>query len=124
MKKFQVLLILIVTGFVVGFTLFFINQVNADEGVPNTAEAQEIKDVIQHSYTVFRGALRNGGDVSEFDTIFIDTDDYELPNEESREFIEKVYGPEIAAQAGYLTAMKAKYLPMVKPHVCYRMLKN
>ncbi len=124
MKKKQVIFILSVLVIATCLVYITIKQVNADMGVPDTPDAQAIKDVVQHSYTVFRGTLRNGGDVSEFDQVFIDTDDYQLPNDESREFIEKVYGKEVGAHAGYLTAMKAKYHALGKAVKMYQEVRR
>ena len=78
--------------------------------VPDTLDSLAIQDVIHHSYTVYRGSLQNGGDVREFDKVFVNTNDYQYENNEVREFVELVLGPEEAASGGYLNAIKAKYI--------------
>lgn len=105
-NKIAVILILVV---LINLIYFGITRAPTGKSNPVPADSQQIQDVIHHSYTVFRGALRNGGDVSGFDEVFINTDDYHYENKEVQEFVELVYGPEIANQGGYLTTLKAKY---------------
>jgi len=87
-----------------------ITRARAGINVPNTQDSQEIQEVIHHSYTVFRGALRNGGDVSEFQYVFINTPDYSYENDDVRSFVSLVLGTEQAKNGGYLTVMQAKYI--------------
>ena len=78
--------------------------------IPYSKDLQEIQDVILHSYTVYQETLRNGGDVSEFDNVFINTTDYHYENQDVRAFVSLVLGSEAAINGGYLTVMKAKYI--------------
>ncbi|HAL17495.1 MAG TPA: hypothetical protein DCP32_12335 [Anaerolineaceae bacterium] len=87
-----------------------INREEARIDIPNSKDSQEVQDIILHSYTVYQEALRNGGDVSEFDNVFINTTDYHYENQDVRDFVSLVLGPEIANIGGYLTVMKAKYI--------------
>lgn len=96
----------------VGGSLIYVNIRHARAGVeiPDTKDARDIQDVIRHSYTVFRGALRNGGNVSEFEEVFTNTSDYTYENEDVKAFVALVLGTEEADVGGYLTVMKAKYI--------------
>ncbi len=87
-----------------------INREKVGIAIPSSTDSPEIQDVILHSYAVYQGALRNGGDVSEFDNVFINTTDYHYENQDVRDFVSLVLGPEIANVGGYLTVMKAKYI--------------
>jgi hypothetical protein len=77
--------------------------------VPDTPESQEIQALIQRVYLVHRDAMHNGGDVSAFDEVFMDSPLFPLEGKEAIDFVAQVYGEEAAARAGYLTAIKAKY---------------
>lgn len=85
-------------------------RARAGINIPNTQDSQDIQEVIHHSYTVFRGALRNGGDVSEFQNVFTNTSDYSYENDDVRAFVSLVLGVEEANNGGYLTVMQAKYI--------------
>ncbi|MEW6650890.1 MAG: hypothetical protein AB1453_11970 [Chloroflexota bacterium] len=93
-------------------TLLFLGIIGARAGidVPDTPDSLAIQEVINHSYTVFRGALRNGGDVSEFQYVFTNTQDYSYVNDDVRAFVSRVLGTEKAHAGGYLTVMQAKYI--------------
>ena len=73
-------------------------------------EAQAIQDVIVRGYTAFRESLRNGGDVSNFDEMFVNTADYRYENDEVFAFVARVFSAEEARHGGYLTAMSATYI--------------
>lgn len=107
-QKLAVLITLLVL--LAGMVYIGIDHVRAGIEVPDSKDSQEIQDVIHHSYTVYRGALRNGGDVSEFGNVFINTTDYHYENQDVRAFVSLVLGSEIANNGGYLTVMKAKYI--------------
>ncbi|MCU0485849.1 MAG: nuclear transport factor 2 family protein [Anaerolineales bacterium] len=96
--------------FTIGIVYLGITHARAGINVPNTQDSLEIQEVIHHSYTVFRGALRNGGDVSEFQDVFTNTPDYSYENDDVRSFVGLVLGAEKANDGGYLTVMQAKYI--------------
>ena len=110
MRNQKIAVLITLLALLGGMVYVGIDQVRAGIDVPDSKDSQEIQDVIHHSYTVYRGALRNGGDVSEFDNVFINTTDYHYENQDVRAFVSLVLGPEIANIGGYLTVMKAKYI--------------
>lgn len=87
-----------------------INRARAGINVPNTQDSREIQEIIHQSYTVFRGALRNGGDITEFQYVFANTSDYSYENDNVRSFVSLVLGTQKANAGGYLTVMQAKYI--------------
>lgn len=110
MNRKVVTAVVIAFSFVISIVYVGIIRARAGIGIPNNKDSQAIQEVILHSYTVFRGALRNGGDVSEFANVFTNTRDYTYENDDVRAFVGTVLGTEKADEGGYLTAMQAKYI--------------
>ncbi len=106
-KQIARILILVV---LISLIYFGITRAPAGNSNPDPADSQKIQDVIHQSYVVIRGALENGGDVREFEDVFVNTSDYHYENQDVRKFVSLVLGPEVADDGGYLTAMKAKYV--------------
>jgi len=80
------------------------------EKIPNTSDAKQIMAVINRAYQVL-GTTSQSFDVSEFSDVFVDTEDYELTDEQ-RKMVAEALGLSAAEvkNAGYLTAMEAKYI--------------
>lgn len=109
MKKKLIAISLVLLTLIVSMVYMGTNRVPA-MATPNSQDTHEIQAVIERSYTVISEALRNGGDVSEFETVFTNTADFSYANEEERAFVALVLGPDKAAAGGYLSAMQAKYI--------------
>lgn len=80
----------------------------ADPGIPNTPESHQIRATLTRAYELMGIAARTF-DVSAFPTVFVDTPDYRL-SDQQRETIRQVLGSEAAEKGGYLTAMQAYYI--------------
>ena len=78
--------------------------------IPNTSDAKQIMAVINRAYQVL-GTTSQSFDVSEFPDVFVDTEDYELTDEQ-RKMVAEALGLSVAEvkNAGYLTAIQAKYV--------------
>lgn len=108
-KKLAAILVVFCLVILGSIVYFGRTRFQASKNIPNAEDSRKIQEVIHHSYNVFREALRNGGDVSEFHTVFTNTSDYSYENGDVRAFVSLVLGVEEAAKGGYLTVMQAKY---------------
>jgi len=80
--------------------------------VPDTPQNREIMEVMERAYELINSASQSF-DTSLFSSVFIDTPDYKLTDEQ-RDAISSVLGEEAAQNGGYLTAMKAQYIARKK----------
>ena len=80
------------------------------EKTTNTSDAKHIMAVMNRAYQVL-GTTSQSFDVSEFPNTFVDTEDYQLTDEQ-RKIVAEALGLSVAKvkNAGYLTAMQAKYI--------------
>lgn len=108
MHRRRTFFVLSLVAFTIAIAYFPIQKLAAAERAPNAREAQAITEVLQRAYDLMEKALRNGGDVSEFDQVFADTKDFKLRDREAERLVEDVFGEEAAKKAGYLTWIKAK----------------
>ncbi len=114
-KKLSVTLILIA---ILAITLIAVsshtNRVEALPKIPDTPDAKQIMAVVNRAYQLLGQASRSF-DISEFPSVFIDTDDYKLTSQQ-REAVAKGLGVNVeeVKNAGYLTAMRAKYISMAR----------
>lgn len=111
-KKNILVAIVIVTIVLVSIVLLQPYQANASPGIPNSPDAQQIMAVMDRAYQLI-GHASQSFDVSEFSAVFVDTDDYEITDEQ-RDAIAATLGVPISdvGNIGYLTAMQLKYVSM------------
>jgi hypothetical protein len=80
------------------------------EKIPNTPEAKQIMATMNRAYQVL-GTTSQSFDVSEFPNVFVDTEDYQLTDEQQKTVAEALSLSVTEVQkAGYLSAMQAKYI--------------
>ena len=104
--------ILIIILFAVGLGILAaqIHPAKANAGIPNTSDAKQIMAVMNRAYQVL-GTTSQSFDVSEFPNVFVDTEDYELTDEQQKTVAEALgLNAAEVKNAGYLTAMQAKYV--------------
>lgn len=87
-------------------------QAKAYPGVPDTPDTKQIIAVMERAYQLI-GRASHSFDVSEFPAVFVDTDDYQITDEQ-REAIAATLGVPNSdvGNVGYLTAMQLKYVSM------------
>ncbi|MCQ3935840.1 MAG: hypothetical protein DPW18_02215 [Chloroflexi bacterium] len=80
--------------------------------IPDTPESREIMAVIEKAYQLMAYASQTF-DVSEFPSVFIDTQDYKLTDEQ-KSAIADILGVNLTdvKDTGYLTAMQMQYISM------------
>ena len=118
-NKNRFFLILLVVGFMV-IRSSQINPAQASEGVPNTPENKQIMAVINRAYQLMTHASHTY-DVSEFPSVFIDTHDYKLSEQQENALVAILgINSDDAENAGYLTAMQAQYISMGKGAILLR----
>jgi len=107
-KSNIVFVILLAVG--LGILAAQIYPVKANAGIPNTSDAKQIVAVMNRAYQVL-GTTSQSFDVSEFPNVFVDTEDYQLTDEQ-RKMVAEALGLSAGEvkNAGYLTAMEAKYI--------------
>lgn len=105
---------LIIAILLVGVVFIFIRTKNAraNSGIPDTPDTRQIVAVMNRSYELMAHASQTF-DVSEFPSVFIDTKDYKLTDQQ-RDAIVSILGLEAVepGNTGYLTAMQAQYISM------------
>jgi hypothetical protein len=93
-----------------GFVAAQIFPVKTDVGIPDTPDTKKIVAVMNHAYQLLGNASQSF-DVSEFPSVFIDTEDYKLTEEQQGIVAETLNLTAVDAEnAGYLTAIQAKYI--------------
>lgn len=92
--------------------LFFQSGPVEANSIPDTPDNMEIMAVIERAYELMTYAQQTF-DVSEFPSVFIDTQDYKLTDEQ-KNTISGILGVETAevGEIGYLTAMQMQYISM------------
>jgi hypothetical protein len=103
MKK-KVSLIIFISIVLVGLIMSFLSA-NASNAAQ---DKQDVQAALEKFYSVLND-VTSTYDVAKFSDILLDTGDCR-PDEETRQFIEQTMGKDAAANAGYLTAMQAKYI--------------
>ncbi len=109
-KVFLLSVIVLAAGFV--FLLSKTKPAQANSGIPDTPDTRQIMAVIDRAYQIMTHASRTF-DVSEFPSVFIDTEDYKLKDQQ-KQAVAYIFGADIAnaENTGYLTAMQAQYISM------------
>lgn len=82
-------------------------QSNADIGVGDHPEFEEITTVTNMAYELFSTPVEEV-DISRFSEVLIDTPDFQLTTEQ-QDYIGQILGSEAVTGAGYLTAIQAKH---------------
>lgn len=88
--------------------LLFSQQSNADIGVGDHPEFDEINAVMNRAYELFSTPIEEV-DIHQFSQVLIDTPDFQLTIEQQN-YVEQILGSEAVAGAGYLTAIQAKHV--------------
>lgn len=107
-KKYLFLVMLIFVGLILAFLKLY--GINTTQAIPDTADARQIQIVMNSAYQIIGDASRTF-DASEFPSVFIDTEDYKLTDEQ-QENVAKALGIDSSEvkNTGYLTAMQTSYL--------------
>ncbi|MBV6390837.1 MAG: hypothetical protein KPEEDBHJ_00041 [Anaerolineales bacterium] len=108
-KALRIIPLLVLMGII---SFLFQSKPAGANSIPNTPDTVEIMTVIERAYELMAYAQKTF-DVSEFPSVFIDTQDYEL-NAKQKSAISSILGMETAdvEEAGYLTAMQIQYISM------------
>jgi len=98
---------LVIVG--LGILVSQIYPVKAEVGVPNTSDAKQIMAIMNRAYEVLGNASQTFN-ASEFPSIFIDTEDYKLTDQQ-QEVLAEILGVDVSEvkNVGYLTAMQVEY---------------
>jgi hypothetical protein len=99
---------LVVCLVVIVFVKFY--NIKSINDIPDPIEVQEIISVVNRAYQVMEDASRTS-DVSEFPSVFVDTQDYKLTDEQ-QEAMARDLGINVAdvKNTGYLTAMQTEFI--------------
>lgn len=111
-QKFVLLYTALLVAATLGIVLLALQSMRAqaESGIPDTPEVKEIIATMENAYRILAIAGQTF-DVSGFSSVFVDTPDYKL-TEQQRAFIGNILGEDAAKNAGYLTAMRAKYIAL------------
>ena len=110
-KKNKIFLLgMVLLAVSLGILVSQIYPAKANAEIPDTPDAKQIMAVMNKAYQVL-GRASQASDISELPDVFIDTEDYKLTDQQ-QEIVAASLGLGIAEveNAGYLTAMQAKYI--------------
>lgn len=108
LNRIRLLVVILLIGSLAVSSQIF--HVDANAGIPDAPDAKQIMGVMDRAYQLI-GHASQTFDVSEFPSVFIDTEDYKFTDKQ-KEALSEVLGVSVAEveSTGYLTAMQAQYI--------------